>query len=79
MLQTDRRPPQTILELDAWLKKYAADHGHIYLNYFAVMADEKGSLKNEMTMDGLHPNASGYSVMAPLAQAAIDEAIKAKP
>src|ERR1700681_900661 len=79
MMQTDRRPPQTILELDAWLKKYAADHGHIYLDYFAVMADQKGSLKNEITIDGLHPNASGYSVMAPLAQAAIDDAIKAKP
>src|ERR1700676_1744578 len=79
MVKTDRRPPQTILELDAWVKKYAADHGHIYLNYFAVMADEKGFLKNEMTMDGLHPNASGYSVMAPLPQAAIDEARKAKP
>jgi lysophospholipase L1-like esterase len=79
MVQTDRRPPQTILQLDVWLKKYAADHRHIYLDYFATMADEKGFLKNEITMDGLHPNALGYSVMVPLAQKAIEKSVKTKP
>jgi lysophospholipase L1-like esterase len=79
LIQTDFHPPQTILQLDAWLKKYAAEHGHIYLDYFSAMADDKGFLKNELTMDGLHPNAQGYSVMAPLAQKAIDEALKKNP
>jgi lysophospholipase L1-like esterase len=79
LIQTDFHPPQTILQLDAWLKKYATEHGHIYLDYFSAMADDKGFLKNELTMDGLHPNAQGYSVMAPLAQKAIDEALKKNP
>ena len=31
-------------------------------------------LKAELTADGLHPNAAGFAVMAPLAQATIDKA-----
>jgi lysophospholipase L1-like esterase len=33
-------------------------------------------LKAELTGDGLHPNAAGFAVMAPLAEAAIQEANK---
>src|SRR6201991_5297947 len=31
-----KREPAKILELNAWLKKYAADHGDIYLDYFSA-------------------------------------------
>ncbi len=34
-----------------------------------AMVDDKGLLKRELADDGLHPNAAGYKVMAPLAQA----------
>ena len=43
----------------------------MYLDYFSPMLDEKGLLKTELSGDDLHPNAAGYAVMAPLAQAAI--------
>jgi lysophospholipase L1-like esterase len=33
-------------------------------------------LKREITNDGLHPNARGYAVMGPLAEKAIQEALK---
>jgi len=36
--------------------------------------DGRGMLKAELTEDGLHPNAAGFAVMAPLAEAAIEEA-----
>jgi lysophospholipase L1-like esterase len=39
------------------------------------MVDARGMLKAELTGDGLHPNAAGFAVMAPLAEAAIEEAI----
>jgi lysophospholipase L1-like esterase len=42
------------------------------------MMDEKGFLKDELSEDGLHPNAKGYAVMAPLAEAAIASALKKK-
>jgi lysophospholipase L1-like esterase len=72
---TNRRPPASILVLNAWIKKYVDEHHEIYLDYFAAMVDEKGFLKNELSDDGLHPNLAGYKVMAPLAEAAITKAL----
>jgi lysophospholipase L1-like esterase len=79
VVQTERRPPEKILAVNVWIKKYAADHGHVYLDYFTAMADEKGFLKTDLTYDGLHPNAAGYAVMAPLAEKAIAQVLAAKP
>jgi lysophospholipase L1-like esterase len=79
IVQTERRPPEKILALNEWIKKYAAENGHVYLDYFPATADEKGFLKSEITNDGLHPNAQGYAVMGPLAEKAIQEALKKKP
>jgi lysophospholipase L1-like esterase len=78
LVMTDRRPPQKIVALNEWIKKYAADHGDTYLDYFSAMVDEHGALKRELSEDGLHPNKAGYAVMAPLAEKAIQEAAKAK-
>jgi len=38
--------------------------------------DEHGMLKAELSEDGLHPNAKGYAIMAPLAEQAIQTALK---
>lgn len=76
IVQTTRRPPAQILELNKWLKDYAAKHHHTYLDYFSATVDDKGFLKNELSDDGLHPNAQGYVVMAPLAEAAITASLK---
>jgi lysophospholipase L1-like esterase len=72
----DTRPPEKILELNTWIKKYAADHGDIYLDYFAATVDEHGLLKADISDDGLHPNAKGYAIMGPLAEQAIQQAFK---
>jgi lysophospholipase L1-like esterase len=76
IVQTVRRPPDQILALNKWLKEYAAANHYGYLDYFSAMVDEKGFLKNELSDDGLHPNAQGYVVMAPLAEAAIAASLK---
>jgi lysophospholipase L1-like esterase len=73
-----RRPPEKILELNAWMKKYAAVNDHVYLDYFPAMVDERGLLKKELSEDGLHPNAAGYTVMAPLAETAIQTVLSSK-
>ena len=70
------RPPEKILELNTWIKKYAADNGHTYLDYFAAMVDPQGMLQKDLSEDGLHPNAKGYALMSPLAEQAIRTAIK---
>lgn len=70
------RPIHRILELNAWLKEYCAEHGLVYLDYFAAVVDEKGYLRRDLADDGIHPNSAGYSLMAPLAQKAINDALK---
>ena len=72
------RPPEKILELNAWMKKYSGANGHTYLDYFSAMVDEQGMLQRDLSEDGLHPNAKGYAVMAPLAEQAIRVALKKK-
>src|SRR5215472_8088225 len=66
--QTDRRPNEKIVELNNWIKEYAATHDAGYIDYFTAMKDDKGELKQELTYDCLHPNSEGYDVMMPLAQ-----------
>src|ERR1700730_11725422 len=66
-----KRQPEKILELNAWIKRYAADHGVVYLDYFAATVDDQGLLKKDLSEDGLHPNAAGYAIMSPLAEQSI--------
>ncbi len=70
--QSDRRPNSKIIELNNWMKEYAAKHNATYLDYFTPMLDDKGALKKELTGDGLHPNDAGYDLIMPIAQKAID-------
>ena len=71
----EQRSPAKILDLNRWLKTYCADHGCLYLDYFSAMVDDKGLLKKDLAEDGLHPNVAGYRIMAPLAEAAIQQAL----
>jgi lysophospholipase L1-like esterase len=70
------RSPEKILELNRWLKSYVAAHADsAYLDYFSAMVDDKGYMKKNLADDGLHPNAAGFKLMAPLAEAAIEKAL----
>ena len=73
---TALRPPGQIAALNERLKKYSAEKGFVYLDYFSAMADENGMLRPELSADGLHPNANGYEVMKPLAEEAIEAALR---
>lgn len=73
---TDSHPPADILKLNAWIKDYAARINAVYADYFTALLDEKGWLKDALSDDGLHPNADGYKVMAPIAAAAIEKALR---
>lgn len=72
-----QRSPEKILALNKWLKDYCAAHNCIYLDYFSAMVDDRGLLKKDLAVDGLHPNAAGYKIMALLADAAIAKALMA--
>jgi lysophospholipase L1-like esterase len=74
--QTEKRPPDKIIALNAWIKSYAEQNGFVYLDYYTPMLDEKGMLQKDLTFDGLHPNDAGYEVMGPLAEKAIAQALR---
>ena len=73
------RPRERILALNNWLKDYCARNGLVYLDYFSAMVDDKGMLKRDLSDEGLHPNAAGYKIMAPLAEKAIARAMAGRP
>jgi lysophospholipase L1-like esterase len=73
--QTTARPMARIKAVNAWMEKYAASHGYVYLDYFSAMLDEAGLMRKELTADDLHPTAAGYAIMGPLADAAIKKAL----
>jgi lysophospholipase L1-like esterase len=75
LIQSRARPPQKIEALNDWLQGYAAGSGGLYLDYFSAVVGPDGFFRPELTKDGLHPNAAGYAVMAPLAERSIDEAL----
>ena len=74
--QTTRRPVDRVQAINAWMKSYAAANKHVYLDYYSAMIDSTGMLKTELSEDDLHPNAAGYKVMGPLADAAIAQALR---
>ncbi len=75
IIQTSRRPNERITALNDWLKKYAAESGSIYLDYYSATVAPDGTLKDGISYDGLHPNAEGYKVMQSLAEKAIARAL----
>jgi lysophospholipase L1-like esterase len=74
--QTARRPPADILRLNAWIKEYAAKANAGVADYYSALVDDKGMLREGFADDGLHPNAKGYELVAPVAAAAIQKALR---
>ena len=71
-------PAPKIRALNNWLQGYCVTHSVTYLDYYSAMVDENGGMKPGISFDGVHPNAKGYAIMAPLAQAAIDKTLGGK-
>jgi len=63
--------PAKIAVVNAWLKDYCVQEKLTYLDYWTAMAGPDGGMKPGISKDGVHPNAAGYAIMQPLAEAAI--------
>jgi acyl-CoA thioesterase I len=72
------QPAPRIAAVNEWMKEYARAHQLVYLDYYAAMVDSRQGLRQEYGTDGVHPSKAGYDVMAPLAEKAIAEALRAK-
>jgi lysophospholipase L1-like esterase len=76
---TTRRPPERIARVNRWIQEYVTKHGYDYVDYRAAMVDQTGMLREDFSEDDLHPNAKGYAVMTPLAEAAVQRALARGP
>ncbi len=69
-------PSAEIAALNKWMKAYAARKGYVYLDYYSAMVDAQGGLPKNLSPDGVHPNAAGRAIMAPLTEAGIEKALQ---
>lgn len=52
-----------IRQLNALLKAYADEHGITWVDYYSAMDAGDGSLRSDLTRDGVHPLRKGYDRM----------------
>jgi len=71
-------PTPKIAALNDWIKNYAAQHHYVYVDFYDAMKDAQGGLPANLSRDGVHPLPAGYAVMAPLAEAGIEKAMKSR-
>lgn len=69
------QPVDKVRRLNAALRDYAQRQGLVYLDYHSAMSNTEGGLDSELAGDGVHPSATGYALMAPLAEQAIAQAL----
>lgn len=69
-------PVPKVKALNEMIKDYADKNNIVYLDYFTAMADSRRGLPANLSKDGVHPNLEGYKIMEPLAEKAIDAAMK---
>jgi len=69
-------PAPKVVALNAWMKSYATEKGHVYVDYHTAMKDERDGLPATLSHDGVHPLPAGYAVMTPLVEAGIEKALK---
>jgi len=68
-------PVEKIAKINSWIRKYAEQNHHTYLDLFTPLKDEKEGLPKRYSEDGVHPNLEGYQVMSPLTKKAIEKII----
>jgi acyl-CoA thioesterase-1 len=71
------QPAPKVRALNAALQRYAGQQKLVYLDYYTPLANHEGGLDRALAHDGVHPTAAGYARMAPLAEAAIAQALRA--
>jgi lysophospholipase L1-like esterase len=71
-------PAPKIVQVNEWMKKLASEKGYVYVDYHSAMKDARDGLPPNLSHDGVHPLPAGYAIMAPLAEAGIEKALKQK-
>jgi lysophospholipase L1-like esterase len=68
------RHPDELRQINRWLQDFCRRTGCVYADYYDAMVDDHGLMRRGLVVDGIHPNADGYAIMAPIVRRAIAEA-----
>ncbi len=71
-------PAKTIVKLNSMIKSYCEENNIPYVDYYSKMVDERGGMIKNYTIDGVHPNHEGYTVMDSLVQNEIKTVLNSK-
>ena len=69
------QPAEKIVALNAWMKDYCAQGNCVFADYFSAMSDDHHGMREGLSKDGVHPTQLGYTIMNPIAEKAIGEAL----
>lgn len=69
------QPAEKIIALNNQIKLFVHQKHFTLLDYFTPFADERNGQKAELTLDGVHPNAAGYNIMATVTEDAINRVL----
>ena len=75
--QPHLKPAPILADLNSRLRTLAAAEQVTLVDYFTPLVDADAAFAKRYSDDGLHPTAAGYAVMAPLAKAAVEQALRA--
>ena len=71
----DERKPAELQRINAWLKAYCDTHGYGFIDYGPVLRDDRGLMRADYSVDGVHPTPAAYAIMAPIAEKAIEQVL----
>lgn len=67
----DLRPAADVRAMNERLRRLCAQEGVTFVDYHAALTTPAGGLDKRHAPDGVHPNAAGYAVMAPVIERAL--------
>jgi len=70
--------PQKVDALNSRLKQYSLSNKLTFIDYNTAMRNEKGSMREGLSKDGIHPNPAGYTIMESVIKKTIDKALGKK-
>lgn len=73
----DGEAGKRVREVNAWLRQFTFEQNLGIADYYTALAAPDGTLKPQFRADEIHVSAPAYSVMTPIAKAAIAELAKA--
>ncbi len=69
-------PAEKIIKLNSMIKSYSDENNIPYVDYYSKLVNEKKGFEKKYTLDGVHPNHTGYEIMDPMVKEVIQKVLE---